>query len=516
MQVDLLIINGKCYDPETDETFNWIAVNKDKIVATGNGQGYESFIEGCGEIIDAGNASVLPGFIDSHCHMVQTAINDVSLNLSEARSFDDIGDLIRTEIRKCPEQPIRGIRLDEQKLKEMKLPDRYVLDRFCDSASVWINRIEYRISMLNTYALLNYKIPFTVAGIELDNKKMPTGIIEGNANALLRGNILNGISSEYKLNALQGIITGFIKKGVTTAASMEGGYLFCDKDAEFINKYHNAVAIDLVLYFQTTDIKKVRNMGLNRIGGSLFIDGSFGSRNAALYEPYSDQPDNRGILYFNQEELNAFMLECYECKLQTAVHVIGERAIDLALNAHEYALSKTGNLGLRHRLEHVELSTENHLKRSKEMGLIYSMSPAYEYFWGGQDKMYEKRLGERYKLTNPFREIIDSGILICGSSESDVTPVSPILGIYSAVNHPVRQHRVSVKEAIRMFTVDAAYALNEDLSKGCFKIGKLADIVILDRDLLTSEKTQIIDIQVMATIKSGNVLFNEIEQGGCV
>lgn len=513
MQADLLIINGKCYDPDSNETYSWIAINKDRIIGIGKGDSYMPFVENCGEIIDAKHNSVLPGFIDSHCHMVQTAINDVSLNLSEAESFDDIGDFIRTQARKEPGKPIRGIRLDELKLKEKKLPDRYILDRFCDDAPVWINRIEYRTSILNTYALLHYKIPYSVAGIELDNKKMPTGIIEGNANALLRENILNGISSEYKLNALKGVIPGFMSAGVTTAASMEGGYMFCDKDAEFIHKYHNAVPIDLLLYFQTTDIKKVKNMGLGRIGGSLFIDGSFGSRNAALYEDYTDQPGNNGLLYFTQEELNRFLLDCYKNNLQTAVHVIGERAIDLALNAHEYAFKKTGNSGLRHRLEHVELATASHLKRSRELNLIYSMQPAYEHFWGGPDKMYQKRLGDRYKITNPLREILDEGILICGSSESDVTPVNPLLGIHSAVNHPVEKHRVSVPEAIRMFTIDGAFALGEDQLKGSIAVGKMADLVILSEDLLKIESGRIIDVKVKATIKSGNVLFNEIKRG---
>ena len=513
MHADVLIINGECYNPEDGEIYNWIAIHKDRIIGIGKGKDYESYKENCGEILDAKGASVLPGFIDSHCHMVQTAINNVSLNLSEADSFDAIGDIIRSQMKKEPGKPIRGIRLDELKLKEKKLPDRYILDRFCDDAPVWINRIEYRTSMLNTYALLHYKIPYSVTGIELDEKGMPTGIIEGNANALLRENILNGISNEVKLDAMRGVIPDFIKAGVTTAASMEGGYMFCDKDAEFIHRYHNAFPIDLALYFQTTDITKVKAMGLGRIGGSLFIDGSFGSRNAALYEGYSDQKENRGILYFTQEELNTFLFECYKNNLQTAVHVIGERAIDLALNAHEYAYSKTGNKNLRHRLEHVELATSAQIEKSKELNLIYSMQPAYEHFWGGPNNMYQKRLGDRYKKTNPFRQILDNRILICGSSESDVTPVNPILGIHSAVNHPVASHRTSVEEAIKMFTTAGAYALGEDQLKGSIAVGKLADLVILNDNLLKMESGKITSIRVRTTIKSGNILFNELERG---
>lgn len=514
MQADLLIINGKCFNPADNETYKWIAINKDRIVGMGKGDEYLSFSEYCGEIIDANGSSVLPGFYDSHCNLVQTATNHISLNLSEATSFDDIGDLIRTEAKNSPGRPIRGIKLDELNLKEKRLPDRYVLDKFCDDAPVWINRVEYHTSALNTYALLYYKIPYSVSGIELDENDMPTGIFRGNANALLRENILSSMSDEFKLEALKKVIPNFIESGVTTISSMEGGFLFCDKDAEFIHKYYNAIPIDLVLFYQTTDIKKVIDMGLQRIGGSLFIDGTLGSRTAALYEDYSDYSGNQGVLYFAQDELNSFILDCYKNNLQTAIHVIGDRAIELAINAHEYAYKKTGNNTLRHRLEHVELPTPEHLERSRELNLIYSMQPAYEYFWGGHDKMYHKRIGERYKTTNPFSEIIKSGIRICGGSDSDITPPDPLLGIYSAVNHPVKQHRISVLEAIKMFTLNSAYAVFEENIKGSLEIGKLADLVILSDDLFSIDEKSIGDVKVKATIKSGNILFNNIERRG--
>lgn len=516
MQADLLIVNGKCFNPADNETYKWIAINKDKIVAIGKGDDYLNFSEYCGEIIDANGSSVLPGFYDSHCHLAQTAINHVSLNLSEATSFNDIGDLISMQSKKNPGKPIRGIRLDELNLKEKKLPDRYILDKFCDDVPVWINRVEYHTSILNTYSLLHYKIPYSVSGIELDKSDMPTGIFRGNANALLRQNILNSISNEFKLEALKEVIPNFIKSGVTTVSSMEGGFMFCDKDAEFIHEYYKSMPIDLVLFYQTTDIKKVTSMGLKRIGGSLFIDGSFGSRTAALYQDYSDSPGNRGVLYYTQDELNSFFLDCYENNLQTAVHVIGEHSIDLALNAHEYAYRRTGNNTLRHRLEHIELPTPLHLKKSNALNLIYSMQPAYEYFWGGPGKMYQRRLGERYKITNPFNEIIKCGIKVCGGSDSDVTPSNPLLGIHSAVNHPVEQHRIPVLEAVKMFTSNSAYAISEESVKGSLEIGKLADLVILSDDLFSMNKENIIDVKVKATIKSGNVLFNELSRGGRV
>jgi len=203
-------------------------------------------------------------------------------------------------------------------------------------------------------------------------------------------------------------------------------------------------------------------------------------------------------------------LECYVKKLQLALYTIGDRAIEQALVAHEYALDKTGNTGLRHRLEHVELPTLDQIRRAKKLGLVFSMSPTYEYIWGGPGKLYHERLGENYKRTNPFDQIIGEGVVICGGSDCDVTPADPLLGIHAAVNHPVEAHRVPVYEALKMFTCNGAYGIFEEDKKGTLEVGKLADIVILDSDILATAKEKIKDIKVMATIKSGRILHNKI------
>ena len=291
-----------------------------------------------------------------------------------------------------------------------------------------------------------------------------------------------------------------------------GGRLYSDKDADFIYEYADQFAFDIALFYQTLDIPKVREMNLKRIGGCLYIDGTFGARTSALSFDYHDSPGHRGGLNFTQEELNDFVLECYINKLQLALYTIGDRAIEQALNAHEYALDRTGNAGLRHRLEHVELPAEGHIRRAKELGLVFSMSPTYEFIWGGPDKLYGERLGEKYQLTNPFQEILKEGVVICGGSDCDVTPANPLLGIHSAVNHPVKHHQVEVYDAIKMFTSSGAYGIFEEARKGTLEVGKLADIVILDKDLLKVKKDKIKDVKVNCTIKSGSMIYNRLKR----
>jgi hypothetical protein len=497
------------------QDFDWIYVVGDRIKDLGYGQDYKKYVAKTTLLIDAQGGTVLPGFIDSHFHVVQAALNALSLDLSEATSFEEIGALIKEKAQSNPGKSIHGIQLDRNKLREKEFPDRNVLDKFCDDVPLLIDSVDYQVSMLNTYALLYYKIPFTMEGIHFDQKKMPTGVITHFANARLRENILNDIPNSLRIKAVEQFLKSVLKKGITTIHAMEGGRLYSDKDADFIYAHADHFEIDLVLYYQTMDVQKVVSLDLKRIAGGMYLDGTFNARTAALFQDYSDAPGSRGSLHLTQEELNQFVLECYQNRLQLALYTVGSRAIEQAIAAHEFASRSTGVSGLRHRLEHVELPSEDQIKRAKELGLVFSMSPAYESIWGGPGKMYEERLGERYKATNPFRQIEDQGVIICGGSDCDVTPADPIQGIHAAVNHPVEDHRLNVVEAVRLFTSNAAYAIFEEAQKGSIEVGKLADLVILDQDLLRCPDSQIKNIQIINTIKKGRMVFSAEGQGTC-
>lgn len=507
-----LIIKGRCMTMAEDKIYDWMAVSGDRIVSLGFGEEYKNQFNTWNMLINAEGKTVLPGFIDSHFQLVQTALNSSSLDLSEARSFDDIGQLILAAGRRNPEQSIRAIHLNEQNLKEKRLPDRSVLDAYWNESSVWLNSVEYQTSVLNTYALLHFKIPFGLDGIECDGKQMPTGVFRRSANATLRGNILRSITDFSRIEPIEAVMQDLTTKGLTTVNAMEGGYLYCDRDAECIYEQtqRKEPPVDIELFYQTMDLERIQELGLKRVGGNFYLDGTFSARTAALSFEYADCPGKMGSLRFSQEKLNEFVLECYKKELQLAVHTIGERAIEQALNAHEYALYQTGNLGLRHRLEHVELPTQEQLVRAKQLGLIFSMQPTYEVYWGAPGQLYEQRLGKAYLRTNPFDKIVAAGIPICAGSDSDVTSADPMLGIYGAVNHPVAEHRVSLREALKMYTVHGAYAIHKEHEKGTLEPGKLADIIILDQDIEQVPVQDLKDVSVKVTIKSGRVIYNEL------
>lgn len=509
-KIDLLLYNGTILTMDQDNNeLSWVAVHDGRIVDLGNDHGFKEYMKLSKKNIDLQGKTVLPGFYDSHVHLVQTGLNSLALNASEMNSVDELLGLIEKESKSRPDgKLIRVVGYDEYKTKECRMPTRYELDSCSPNNPVWINTIEYHTSVVNSLTLHKLNLPFNLEGVIRDERNLPDGRLIGTASSIVRHDIFSRISDTTREEGVYKALNEAIKNGVTTINSMEGGFTFHNKDAEFIKKNKASFPIDLILFYQTLDINKIIEMGLNRVGGCIFIDGSFRSRTAALMEPYSDDDSTTGVLYFTQDELNEFVYNANKNNIQIALHAIGERAIEQVLNSYEYALALYPRKDHRHRIEHFELTTEEQIDRAKKLNIILSMQPTYETFWGGQNKLYDLRLGrDRSQKTNPFRKIMDKEIIIAGGSDSDVTPMNPILGIHSSVNHPIKNSSISVMEAIKMFTINGAKAVFEEHIKGTIEKNKYADFVILDKNPLKVEKSKIKDIEVQGTIKKGNLLF---------
>lgn len=507
MENSILLYNGKFERFDKLKRYNWLAITNGIITDAGYDEEYKKHWDMYKEKIDLNQKLVLPGFCDCHAHFVQTAIKEISVDLNGSKNYQEIKSRIEAWVEKHPRTSIiRAFGLEISDLEEGCYPNRKTLDKFTKDYAIWINSRDFHCSMLNTRAFHELKVPLIMDGVEYDDNNIPTGIIYGKVNALTRKKIIQSFTSAERYNSIIELSQNIVKKGVTSIHIMEGGYEFYEHDAEDMYKYKEDLPIDVKLFYSTMDFKKIEKMKLDRIGGDIFLDGSFSSKSAAIEENY-ELYDENGDLYFTQDEVNEFILKSYEKNLNTTLHAVGDRALEQLLNAHEYAQRKFPNSNLRHRVEHVELSSESQRIRSKELGLIFSMQPSYEYFYGGIGRMYQHRLGDRYKLTNQFRQILDKGIIICGGSDSDLTPIDPIIGIHSAVNHPVEENRITVEEAVKMFTFNAAYSVKEENLKGSIEIGKLGDLVVLDTDIFEINPELIIRSQVLGTIKNGCILY---------
>jgi predicted amidohydrolase YtcJ len=254
------------------------------------------------------------------------------------------------------------------------------------------------------------------------------------------------------------------------------------------------------------ELSEVQELDLPRVGGCICADGAFEAHTAALFEPYADEPDNYGELTYSQATMDRFILEANRAGLQIAVHCESERSIEQVLWAMEKALRDFPRTDHRHRIEHLELPTYNQIDRMARAGIMTGMQPAFIPAFIGQQDMafYAALLGSaRLNRVHPYRTILDHDIAICGGSDSPVTPYGPLAGIQAAVSHPNANERVTVHEALKMFTTAAAWSGFEEKEKGTIKPGKLADLVVLGADPFAVDASQIGGIDIIRVFVGG-------------
>jgi predicted amidohydrolase YtcJ len=246
-----------------------------------------------------------------------------------------------------------------------------------------------------------------------------------------------------------------------------------------------------------------------RLGSAkMLIDGSIGARTAALFEPYEDDPSTKGLLRISMEELVEKIKAVHNQGSQVAVHAIGDYAVELAMNAIEEALKGSPRKDHRHRIEHCELLSSSQIERIKQLGIVASMQPNFVGNWSHPEGLYDTRLGKkRLRQNNPYRILLDEDITVAFGS--DCMPFNPLYGIWSAVNHPIRMHRISLEEAVRSYTLDVAYTSFEEEIKGSIEPGKLADITVVEEDLTKIDSDDLKEATIQMTILNGKILYHK-------
>jgi predicted amidohydrolase YtcJ len=250
------------------------------------------------------------------------------------------------------------------------------------------------------------------------------------------------------------------------------------------------------------------------------IDGSLGAQTALLYESYQNNPETTGV-YVGDKKLNKERaLKAHRRKSIIAIHAIGDRAITEAVDRIEEALATEPRIDHRYRIEHFEYPTDEDIEKSRKLGIVASMQPNFVGEWAWPGGMYDTRVGkERLMRCNPYRRLIDLGFHV--PFGSDGMPFHPLYGIWSAVNHPIRESRIRVEEAVKCYTLEGAYATREEQFKGSIEPGKVADITILPIDitspdfmldtddpvLIETEKKRIKSLKAHMTIIDGEIVY---------
>lgn len=504
---DLVFTHGKVLSAGGD-FHQAIALTGKIISAVGNAEEIEYLIGPQTMVIDLENRVALPGFIDGHTHFINLGLKEsFSVDLSRCTCRAEVLTLLADTIcERGKGEWILAQGWDESMWTDNRYLSREELDRIGPYNPIAAVRIDGHLISTNTIALRNVKDHYPET--ELNPQ---TGILREQA----AWDLLQQIEPDQTtlIAAISAACRKALSCGVTSIHDM--AVSASQFRAYQSAKRNGSLTIRTLLYFRLEEMHHIIELGMKtgfgdhwlRCGGigELFIDGSIGAQNAALDAPYCGSTKS-GQLNFTSAEIKKILQAAEKAELQTSIHAIGERAISAVIDAH--AAVQTSHK-LRHRIEHLELALPKQIEKIAELNLVSSMQPNFVGVWSGPGKMYEKSLGkERDRRIDPHHAFLRANVpLIFGS---DCMPFSPIYGIHWAVNGPHPEQRLTVKEAIKAYTKESTYCSFEEESKGDLSPGKLADIVVLERDPY-SHSDEISAIKVDLTCINGKIVYQRKE-----
>ncbi|MFX1568628.1 MAG: amidohydrolase [Promethearchaeota archaeon] len=510
-----------------------VAIEGEKIIATGNLDEVKQKVSNAAKLINLEGKTMVPGFIDCHMHPMSFVFFSINLDLSFVKSLRELQEiLIKTVKEKREGEFILGLRLNEENFKNPILPSRWDLDEACPKNPVFLLRYDSHIGVANSKALelvgINANTEIPEGGeIRTNEKGELTGIISENALPLIYSKIDKYVIPElnffqestekaFKKLAEKGItsIHGIIQLGKTRESGSLGPIetpLFKSVQDKILQNWYGLIATEKpkkILKIKKPPLNMGKKEGKFKIGSlKLFLDGTFGAKTACMWEPFSDAPDMCGFCVIDEEEIYEMMKIAHNNGLQICIHVIGDKGNRICADLYKRLLDEFPRENHRHRIEHASMLTDDVIEDMRKYRIIASCQPPFinsEYKW------LEKRLGkERCKYTYPMKSIIDGGVVLISGSDAPIEDPNPILGLHALVtrNGFVPEQSLTMEEALKTYTINAAYGAFEENIKGSIELGKLADLVILDKNPFKVPKEKIKEIQVIETIIRGKSVF---------
>ena len=500
-------------------------------------------------VIDATNSFVMPTFTDSHCHFLDGGQRLLSIQLRDITTREQFIARISDFVRALPEGTwVLGGDWDHHSWGG-QLPDRSWLDAVAPKHPVWLNRMDGHMALANSAALLvagvNKNTVDPVGGhIVRDTNGEPTGLFKDNAMNLIMAHIPPHSSQDLDL-ALDAAMTYVAARGigcVHTMVTVDCADGLWPRE-EILGKENLAPAYaELATYRRAHSQGKLRTrihaaLPLNSLtlleeqmtaygrgdewlrvcSVKAMIDGSLGTHTAAMTEDYDDTPGYRGHLLWNLSKLEALIRKADAAGLQIKMHAIGDKGIAEMLNLFERLIQSTPTIDRRLRCEHAQHFLKKDISRFAKLGIIASMQPSH---LADDGRWACACIGmKRLRTSWPMRSLLDHGAILALGSDWFVTPPHPLEGIYAAVTrqtndgcHPeglVPQERITIEEALIGYTRGAAFAGFEEENFGTLEVGKFADIVLLDTDILNEPAHALLTTQVQMTIVGGKIVYGE-------
>jgi hypothetical protein len=483
------------------------------------------------EVISVDGSMLVPGFIDSHVHFLTGGSGLASVQLRDAKTPEEfarrVGEFAKTIE---PGEWILNGTWDHKNWGEA-LPRREWIDPLTPDNPVWIMRLDGHMGLANSIALklagLDADSPDIDGGtIVRDASGKPTGVLKDNAMRPVLAAVPPPTEAQLDryLDAAMRYVAG---NGVTTVHDVAADdsdswaslatYRRAERNDELITRIYSVPPLSDWEKLRDDIAANGRGTDWLKTGGvKAMMDGSLGSHTAAFFEPFTDKPDDSGLLINSLEDMRTWITGADAAGLQVNVHAIGDRAIHELLDIYYDVAKEHGDRDRRFRIEHVQHIHPNDIQRLALQNVIASMQPYHAIDDG---RWAEKVIGpERAKTTYAFRSLIDSGAHVAFGSDWYVAPATPIEGIYAAVTRRtldganpdgwIPEQKITVEQALRAYTYEGAFASFDEDKKGTIRVGMLADMVLLDRDITAIAQETIREARVLYTIVGGEVVYS--------
>lgn len=530
---DLVLLNTKVYTVEPEQPWaDAVAIKQEKILALGSNQDIQSVIGPTTEVIDLKGGMVLPGFTDAHTHFLSGGFALSNIQLRDAKSKAEFIKRISQKAQNLEKgEWILNGDWDQQQFVPPEFPVKEWIDDVTPENPVCVNRLDGHLVFVNSLALelagITKNTPEPVGGVIVKDPVTgePTGILKDEAMDLVTEHIPEP-SLREKMQAAENALTHTNSLGITSVHDMAYAANF-EVYQELLKA--NKLTARLYVYIPVSEVDLYSRLKLKtpfgnpflKIGGLKgFVDGSLGSFTALFFDPYTDDPTKSGIMVadmYPEGIMKERIKQADEAGLQVAIHAIGDKANHIILDIFEDIIKENGERDRRWRIEHAQHLLPEDIKRFGRLGILASVQPYHAIDDG---RWAEKKIGAKRALTTyAFRSLIDAGTkLVCGSDWS-VAPLDPISGIYAAVtrqtldgNHPegwIPDEKITLEQVIQGYTLNAAYAEFAEDVKGSIKKGKLADLVVLDKNFFDIPAEEIKDVKVLMTILNGSIVYKQ-------
>ena len=500
-----------------------VAIRDGKFVGVGSDNDIEGLIGPTTRVVDASGLTIIPGLIDAHIHVLSSGIRHVMAADCDRRSIAAIQAELRARVDSAsPADWVEGFKFDDTKTAERRFLHRRDLDAVSTELPILVSHRAGHVYYLNSKAL-------KLSGYH-DNSPDPpggrlgrdpdTGALDGviyeRAIEPIR-DLLPQITPEVRREGLRTICKMLTPSGLT---SVHDAMVSNDQLNTYAEGRENGdLSLRVYMLAAKPHFPALRDAGLKtgfgddqlRLGGIKMVsDGAIAARTAYMSEPYIGTCDH-GILAMTQDEITESVLEIHRAGFQVCIHANGDLAIDSVLNAYERAQSDHPRPDPRHRVEHCTLVNPNLLSRMNRLGTIATPFCTYVYYHGEKMAFYGE---DRLEWMFAQRSFMDSGVVSTGATDYPPGPFEPLMGIQSCVTRADMNgkvwgpsQRISVEDALRIYTLNGAYASFDENKKGSIRTGKLADIAVLAQDITSVEPSTIKDIPIVETVIDGKTVY---------